>query len=692
MIVVGIFDIFKRRKKETSLENINVSEKSIKVQPELADIVLEGINNYSNIISNETIEEIKRINNLDYISTTMIRKMEKHLKLIDLLLKGNISEDILGLLNFSETLSYLPIKKEDLRFIKFFELDEKIKSLVALLNNEVDNISDGYMGCYLNLREELETVNYSNRICSFIPGVELNLGNELLTKLDVYSPFILYFPKTKYKIVYHSFEKFISGNIELNEDVIIQMSYHNFSYLDETIINKISKCKIIFSEKTLDIQENVQDEEEINYRLIKYNHLIYIIENSSLDSRIKEKLIYKIKNMYIDNMDCFDLDLSDEIIPHLSNLNVAELKKLTEEFELNIETYKKKEIQRPEFNPSFYIDENFPDFDKAFVESVINLINILPNELRIILLKEPRVSRKLGIPDNLSEYELKKISFMLSQRLSDTCIDFVNSLDFDVESFMSNPANNYYSSSDINPIVSKYGIFDYVYEDRFISVADILGHDATINCGGYEGKNILHTFDNFFQKNGDGYHTRALGLLRYTSGEQLLRELERRNHDTKDMKVKELEDGKYIISGNGLHRFSVLRFHYLLDSMKKEKSSEELYELYKIPVHLVSKTNLKKTYCNYLMQKANKNITYISFDNKKDEVIIYYGSSEQCQVMNEERLMYLMIQSIDNLDSYGLLEIVHFYNNCNSFKEFVDGYVPNLLDRIKIENAEVIQR
>ena len=199
-------------------------------------------------------------------------------------------------------------------------------------------------------------------------------------------------------------------------------------------------------------------------------------------------------------------------------------------------------------------------------------------------------------------------------------------------------------------------------------------------------------FENFFEKNGDGYHTRALELLEYKSGEELLKGLEKRNHDTLDMKVRQMEDGKYVIAGNGLHRFSVLRFHYLLDCMKKEKSEEELYELYKIPVKLVSTTNFKKTYCNYLLQKANLTISYISFNYKEDEIIIYYKSSSQRQIINEEKLLHLTIQSIEMLDYESLREITNFYNQYASFKQFIDTYIPNLLNKIEANNERGIKK
>ena len=699
---MGFFELFKKKKNKTNLREENVqqiqetiidNQENIDMQEELLDIVKDKTVNYSSVIPNEIIEKIKKINNIEYMSDIMLKRIEKYPELVKLLLEGAISQDILSILNYYEKLIYLPTKEEDLQFLKFFDIDENIQKIVSLLNNRINNklVDDKYIRCYVDLNHEFETINFQNELETFIPNIKVNLNSELLTKTDIYSQFILYLPKTKHQIVYHNFEQFITGDIELNEDTIIQMSYDTFRYLDETIINKISNCKIIFSENLLNLEDNIQLENEIDYKLIKYNHLIYIIEKSSLDEEIKKKLLYQLKKTY-DDIWYFDLEISDKIIPYLNNLDIEEIKKLTEEFELNIEIYKTKKIEKPEFNTNYYIDEVFQDFDNVPLDEVIHFVGSASEKLKSLLLQEPRVLKKLNIVDKLDENQLKKISFLLSTGLSVTTMDFINYLNIDAKTFMSNPDNNHKSSKDINPIISEYGIFDYINQEKNISVRDILGHDAVVNCGGYKGKNILYTFENFFEKNGDGYHTRALELLEYKSGEELLKGLEKRNHDTLDMKVRQMEDGKYVIAGNGLHRFSILRFHYLLDCMKKEKSEEELYELYKIPVKLVSTTNFKKTYCNYLLQKANLTISYISFNYKEDEIIIYYKSSSQRQIINEEKLLHLTIQSIEMLDYESLREITKFYNQYASFKQFIDTYIPNLLNKIEANNERGIKK
>ena len=161
-----------------------------------------------------------------------------------------------------------------------------------------------------------------------------------------------------------------------------------------------------------------------------------------------------------------------------------------------------------------------------------------------------------------------------------------------------------------------------------------------------------------------------------------------RNQDTIDMKIREIEDGKYIVFGNGLHRFTVLRFHYLLDCMKKEKSKDELRELYKIPVTIDSKTNYMKTYCNYLIKIANPEISSISFYNE-NEIIVHYNSEDK--IINEETLLNLAIESIDMLNGYYLLEVQDFYKKIASFHDFIDKYIPQLLDKFEIKSEESIK-
>ncbi len=712
---MGFFDKF-RKKKENKVDSY-VSKKeqetaslvsnvklNLDVHEKLSDTHMNNVtidNNetdnmkHSSVISDEIITKIKQINKIDYISDRMLKRMEKYPKLVSILLEGGVSSDVITSLNYIDKMTYFPWNEDDLKFLEFFDIDETLQKKVSLLNNLItlNQINDDYVSCYMNLEEDLKTIEYTNQIESFIPNIKINLGCELLTKTDSYSSFILYFPKSSHKIINHDYNEYITGSINLNEDTIVQMSYITFEYLNDDVLNKIAKCKIVFSENNIKT-DKITNDSSIDYTLVKYNHLIYIIEHSSLSMEVKEKLLYKIKNNYAKYKSEFFIyfQLIDKITPYLEQLTFDEIKQLSKEFEANIDIYKDKPIIEPKFNLNFFIEEHIPNLDDILPEDVIYFTKTLPIDLKISVLKEPKISEKLKIPPNLEEKELLKYVFLLEKNLSPTTMKFVRSLDFDIEEFLKNPYNDYKTSYDINPIISKYGVFDQIDETYEVSVADLLGHDGIINCGSYKGTNILYTFENFFKIHGDSYHTRALGLLDYQSGEQLLAELQSRNNDTLDMRIRKIENGKYIVSGNGLHRFTVLRFHYLLDLMKNQKTKEELRELYKIPVKLDSVANLKKSYCNYFIQKANPNISCISFDYKQDAIIIYYKSGEQSPVLNEEKLLSLAVESVHMLDDNSLKEVSYFYHSCQSFKEFIDKYIPNVLETNIAENKEVIKK
>lgn len=126
--------------------------------------------------------------------------------------------------------------------------------------------------------------------------------------------------------------------------------------------------------------------------------------------------------------------------------------------------------------------------------------------------------------------------------------------------------------------------------------------------------------------------------------------------------------------------------------MKKEKSDDELRELYTIPVTITSKINYKRTYCNYLIQIVNPDISYISFNDRENKITIYYKSDNKEEVINEEQLLNMAIQSVDMIDSYSLPRIQFYYNNLDSFHSFIDTYIPSLLDKFSLNSEEAVKK
>ena len=128
---MGLFDIFRKKKDDYKVEQNHTHIEEIPTSFENAN----NVNSYSDIIPNEIIEKIMKINNIKYINDLLIRRMEKHPKLVDLLLSCSIPKDIVSSLSYTEKLDYLPFDEEELKFIEFFDLDEETQKLVSLLKN-----------------------------------------------------------------------------------------------------------------------------------------------------------------------------------------------------------------------------------------------------------------------------------------------------------------------------------------------------------------------------------------------------------------------------------------------------------------------------------------------------------------------------------------------------------------------------
>ena len=270
--------------------------------------------------------------------------------------------------------------------------------------------------------------------------------------------------------------------------------------------------------------------------------------------------------------------------------------------------------------------------------------------------------------------------------LSSTTKDFISKFNFDVQSFMTDPNNNVKTTRDINPIISGYGVFDYVNENTTISAADLVGYDFNS-----QGKNILSVFEDYYDKTIPGkydYKNRSIGFLDFQSGTQFvafIKDLAEKKFDY--MRINEIANDKYVISSNGLHRFAVLRFFYLLDRANKVRSEEELREMYKIPVNIEYKVNLKKSYCNYLITRYNKDYLEVLFDKNK---IIINPDEIYSEEITEEQLLALAKQTIQTANKKQLSEIIHFYTTNNSFHEFIDRNIPEILDIMdKMEGGTV---
>jgi len=246
-------------------------------------------------------------------------------------------------------------------------------------------------------------------------------------------------------------------------------------------------------------------------------------------------------------------------------------------------------------------------------------------------------------------------------------INFLSRNGVNINKLLSDVDCNVYRSEDINGLVSKNGLYKENVPAN-VSIADVVGYDS------YEGtEDIFSSFSKFFDSNGDGYHCRSIGLLDYSS-EEIMGKLGS-SFEEEPMCVEEIDNGKYAISTNGMHRYTVLRAHYLMELQKVKGNLEDvqnLREKYTIPVKL-NEVDYLKTYAKFLIMCSNSNYSvHLELDENYD----YTGNVEICfgdekQVLNDDELIEFARQSLLSL-SDNQKEIIDFLaSKYESFNEFM---------------------
>lgn len=247
-----------------------------------------------------------------------------------------------------------------------------------------------------------------------------------------------------------------------------------------------------------------------------------------------------------------------------------------------------------------------------------------------------------------------------------------------------------FSRSNINPILGKYVVPGNQRIEE-VSIANILGYgDAHFSSD--LTNNICDNLDHFFDAEGSSYQRRSLGMLDYSS-DDAIRELKQVS-ETDYIEVLECETNKYVIGDNGMHRYNILRFHYLnqLAKINREDPVEirNLNEKFKIKVKIQT-CDFTKTYCYYLLKMLVPSI--IKLEATYDENYKFTGETSiqtadhETHIFSDEELLVLLKEAIDKKQNTLLSNIDRLqnrYESIQSFREFVDSQ--NLFSCIKEES------
>ncbi len=243
------------------------------------------------------------------------------------------------------------------------------------------------------------------------------------------------------------------------------------------------------------------------------------------------------------------------------------------------------------------------------------------------------------------------------------------------EDLEKSPTIRLMSQKDIDPILHKYRI-ESDGKEELVSIADVVGYS-------YHGENdLLKSFSNFFDSNkSGGYYQRALSMLDFTTDDAL--EKLSSSFRVEPMKLADAPEGKFTISTNGMHRYSVLRALYCIEMLKAngDKTQEEnIYNKYKVPA-IVAKIDYVKTYANYILTTL-KVAAFVS--NERDDNCRSTGKArvqlvngEELFLTNEELLQYVGDIIRKNKD-YPAIDIF-LRDSSKSFNAFLSLTVPELV-------------
>ena len=202
------------------------------------------------------------------------------------------------------------------------------------------------------------------------------------------------------------------------------------------------------------------------------------------------------------------------------------------------------------------------------------------------------------------------------------------------------------SDVDINPFLNHYYIPGKSFKTN-VSIANILGYSyESFNLS----RNLISNLSRYFDEEGTSYQVRSVGML--TMDRETFIETMKKVSINDTVHVRECEEGKYIITSNGMHRYHVLRFHYLNELSKIDTNNKsqinQLQEKYTIPVE-VKQPDYFKTYAYFILKRLIPKISlsneYDSNFNTTGNAVVKIGDNKT--VYTDSELLLLLQQTIE---------------------------------------------
>lgn len=287
--------------------------------------------------------------------------------------------------------------------------------------------------------------------------------------------------------------------------------------------------------------------------------------------------------------------------------------------------------------------------------------------------------------------------------MNKTILKFIANQDIDMGKIEKLNEKRVNSLNDINWIVERYSILKNSYIPKEVCVADIEGYNYDFM--NLDNKNIINNMPFFYDEEKGGYGTRSLSLLDISS-QDIIDKLEY-SFKRDPICLNEADEGKYVIGTNGLHRYHVIKAHYLkeLSLLNKNdtKSIEKLKEKYTFET-LVSEVDFCKTYSSFLLQTIahfqNRNIDvssdYDMYTGLTGNVVFKNYDEGTQTVLDDEKLGLALKDSLENFlsdKSISKKKFKEFFEiikdaqeNYASFNKFCEENLKEFIPYLNIKN------
>lgn len=253
------------------------------------------------------------------------------------------------------------------------------------------------------------------------------------------------------------------------------------------------------------------------------------------------------------------------------------------------------------------------------------------------------------------------------------------------------------SESDINFIIASNKIYKNSDKKIKISIEDVLGYDY--EWQDLTGQDLIFNMSHFFDIDGSSYQTRSVAMLDYSSDE-IVEQLKASFIREPLCVIEADKGGKYVIGDNGLHRFHVLKAHFLkeMSALRPDDNGgyKALKEKYTFSA-MANELDFTKTYSVYMLKEIaillGKSIP--DFQAELDQDYVYTGNLEMTMpdsgkvyFLNDQQLTkfvreifneFVNDKSISTQKKQdGLSSLVANYEMFDSFKDYCDKNLPEL--------------